>query len=473
MSSLPILEQETFNRYSGLSLPRHVSYPMPNWWTPLDSDEVRGLWADVSAPDRTRDLSLYLHLPFCQSLCKFCGCNRTIVRKESKGARDRTRRYMEALLVDVRSRGAMFDGSRVVRQVHWGGGTPTYLDSDEIRELHNATREAFNIADDAEVSIEVDPRVTTREQLETLRDLGFNRISLGVQDFKLEVQKHVNRVQPFEMVEQIVNDCREVGFESVNFDLIYGLPYQTVASVKETVSQAITLSPDRFAFYHYAQIPEKLANQRGIHHEAMADSETKLEMFLSAVELFEEAGYSFIGLDHFAKSDEMLTRAVKDKTVHRTFQGMTTGAALDLIGLGASSISTLHEIGFLHNIRNPDEYADAIEAGEEVTHRGMRLSRDDVVRQKLINDLYSHGAIVPHALEEQFGIDYSSYFAREIEKLDILETDGLVTVDADGGVELTFPLGRVLMRNVAALFDAYLSDEAYLKGERHLYSVNA
>ena len=206
MPSLPILEQETFNRYSGLSLPRHVSYPMPNWWTPLDSDEVRGLWADVAAPDRTRDLSLYLHLPFCQSLCKFCGCNRTIVRKESKGARDRTRRYMEALLVDVRSRGAMFDGWRAVRQVHWGGGTPTYLDSDEIRELHNATREAFNIADDAEVSIEVDPRVTTREQLETLRDLGFNRISLGVQDFKLEVQKHVNRVQPFEMVEQIVND---------------------------------------------------------------------------------------------------------------------------------------------------------------------------------------------------------------------------------------------------------------------------
>ncbi len=259
----------------------------------------------------------------------------------------------------------------------------------------------------------------------------------------------------------------------MNFDLIYGLPYQTVKSVKDTVSRAISLSPDRFAFYHYAQIPEKLANQRGIHHDAMADSATKLEMFLASVALFEAAGYAFIGLDHFAKPDEMLAQAAKDKTVHRTFQGMTTGAALDLIGLGASSISTLHEIGFLHNIRSPEDYAEAIENGVEVAHRGMRLTRDDVIRQKLINDLYSHGTIVPDAIEAQFGIEYATYFEREIEKLAILEADGLLTIESDGGVELTFPLGRVLMRNVAAVFDAYLSDDAFVKGERHLYSVNA
>lgn len=473
MPSLPILDHEVFDRYAGLSLPRHVSYPMPNWWKPLDADEALAIWADVASPARTRGLSLYLHIPFCESMCKFCGCNRTIVRKNSKGAKDRTRRYLDALLADVCSRGRMFGRSRVVHQIHWGGGTPTYLEPDEIRELHGATREAFTIDPGAEISIEIDPRVTTRLQLETLRELGFNRISLGVQDFNPKVQKHVHRIQPYAMVDELVRHCREVGFESVNFDLIYGLPYQTIESVENTVRQTITLSPDRVAFYHYAQIPEKIANQRGIHHNAMPDSQTKLVMFLSAVVLFEAAGYEFVGLDHFAKSDEILTRAVENHTVHRTFQGMTTGAALDLIGMGASSISTLHEIGFLHNIRNPDEYADAIESGTEVSQRGMRLSHDDVIRQTLINDLYSHGAIVPGDLEAQFDIVFCEYFADEIERLRTLEADGLIEIDDQLNIQLAFPLGRVLMRNVAAVFDAYLSGDAFRTGELHLYSVNA
>ncbi|MCH9058956.1 MAG: oxygen-independent coproporphyrinogen III oxidase, partial [Planctomycetes bacterium] len=418
-------------------------------------------------------LALYVHIPFCERLCKFCACNREILSRKVGGAAERVERYLSALAHDLRTLAGSIDSDRPLRQVHWGGGSPTYLTAEQIERIHAIIVETFNLADDAEVAMEIDPRGVSPDKLAALRRMGFNRVSMGVQDFDARTQEHVHRVQPVEMVREVVDTCRDLAFDSVNFDLIYGMPYQTPDTIRHTIQQCIALAPDRIAYYHYAQIPEKIANQRGIHHDAMPDSQTKLVMFLSAVVLFEAAGYEFVGLDHFAKSDEILTRAVENHTVHRTFQGMTTGAALDLIGMGASSISTLHEIGFLHNIRNPDEYADAIESGTEVSQRGMRLSHDDVIRQTLINDLYSHGAIVPGDLEAQFDIVFCEYFADEIERLRTLEADGLIEIDDQLNIQLAFPLGRVLMRNVAAVFDAYLSGDAFRTGELHLYSVNA
>jgi oxygen-independent coproporphyrinogen-3 oxidase len=473
ISARTTIDMDTFNRYSGLSLPRHVSYPMPTWWRDATGDDCAAMQTRVDDRPAPLDLSLYVHIPFCQALCKFCACCRVILRKTAPGAADRAEHYVSALEREIRELGDAHGGGRALRQVHWGGGTPTYLSLADIERLARATSEHFTIADDAEVSIEVDPRVTTREQLELLRQLGFNRISLGVQDFDARVQEHVKRIQPFEMVKATVDDCRDVGFESVNFDLIYGLPYQTMETIRSTLTQCVELQPDRVAYYHYAQIPEKIATQVAIHHHMMPDSQTKLRMFLLGAEVFQDAGYDFIGLDHFARPDEMLARAVEDGTIQRNFQGMTTGGGLDLLAAGASSISQWHRVGFLQNMREPDAYASAVHAGESTIVRCCPLTEDDCIRQAVLAQVYCAARIVPAALEADFGIDFASYFDRELEVLRELEQDGLVTIDDANNVQVTFPLGRVLMRNIAAVFDAYLDPDSYRLGEQHCFSANA
>lgn len=470
--SLPIIDRDNFNRYAGLSLPRHVSYPMPTWWKDMSGDEAMEMYRRSNHPETAYDLSLYLHIPFCEALCKFCGCNRTILRKGKHDAAERTESYIAALISEITQMGRHFAG-RSVGQIHWGGGTPTYLSCADIIRLHRATANVFSIESDAEISIEIDPRVTTHEQLRTLRELGFNRVSMGVQDFDEKVQKHIHRVQPFEVVQECVESCREVGFPSVNFDLIYGMPYQTIETIADTLERTLELSPDRIAFYHYAQIPEKIANQRGIHHDQMADSNTKLDMLLLAHQKFIAAGYEFIGLDHFARPDEGLSRALQNGNITRNFQGMTTGRDFDLIGLGGSSISHIKDIGYLQNVREPDQYVDRINDGVSPIVRGVMFSEDDVIRQSLLNDLYCRAEIDPARLEKQFDIEFATYFARELETLQSLEADGLVTIDAKNRIRVVFPLGRVLMRNVAAVFDAYLDPDAYRMGEKHAFSTSA
>ncbi|MHC4947018.1 MAG: radical SAM protein, partial [Planctomycetota bacterium] len=315
--------------------------------------------------------------------------------------------------------------------------------------------------------------VTTVEQLELLRALGFNRISLGVQDFDVKVQEHVKRIQPYEMVRDLVDACRAAGFESVNFDLIYGLPYQTLDTIRSTLEQVITLAPDRVAYYHYAQIPEKIATQVAIHHHMMPDSETKLRMFLLGAELFGAAGYEFIGLDHFARSDEMLAEASRDGTLQRNFQGMTTGGDLDLLAAGASSISHLHRVGFLQNERSPDAYVETMEQGGSPVRKGKPFTPDDCIRQAVIADIYCATRLEPARIAREFDIDFDTYFARELAAMRHLETEGLVTIGADGAIEPTWPLGRVLLRNVAAVFDGYLEPDAWRAGAGHCYSANA
>lgn len=474
MSLFDQIDLDAFKKYSGLSLPRHVAYPMPTWWENDFTTEQTQTMLRGSADDPDgNDLSLYIHVPFCQALCKFCACTKVIQRHDAPGAEERTARYVEALIKEIRLRAKQCNPHRPLRQIHWGGGTPTYFDSKTIADIHHTIEEVFTIAPEAEISIELDPRVTSQEQLESMGALGFNRVSMGVQDFEEQVQKHVRRVQPYEMVRDFVKACRELEFESVNFDLIYGLPYQTVATVRDTIKKTIELSPDRIAFYHYAQIPEKIATQRGMDYTKLPDSVTKLQMFLDAIEIFEAGGYDFIGLDHFARRDEMLSQSQRDGTLQRNFQGMTTGGGLDLIAVGASSISHLLGRGFLQNVREPDEYVQFIEAGKDPVIRGKNFTDDDLIRQALLSDLYCLSYVDPSRFENLFGIDFKEYFAKELESLGELEAAGLLTLGPDGRVDVTFPLGRVLARNVAAVFDAYLHEDAYHKGALKMFSANA
>jgi oxygen-independent coproporphyrinogen-3 oxidase len=444
---------------------------MPSWWRSLSASEAGTIRQRHLTWENQPDLSLYLHIPFCEALCKFCACNRVIMRKEAIHANDRVERFLQAIEREIALRGQETKG-RLVRQIHWGGGTPTYLNCGQIERLYSALVTHFSIAKDAEISVEIDPRVTTFEQLQLLSSLGFNRVSMGVQDFDPKVQKHVNRVQPFETVQRCVDSARGAGFASINFDLIYGLPFQTRETVQETLDGTVKLSPDRIAFYHYAQIPDVIANQRAIDHTALPDSEAKLDMFLDARVRLADAGYDFIGLDHFAKPDEMLARAQREGTLNRNFQGMTTGADLDLIGMGPSAISVFPGRAYLQNEHDPEPYAAAI-ANDAATNRGLQLSGQDALRQWLLLRLYCDGAIDARSIERHWGIDYRTTFNKELTGLQLLQEDGLVELSPDGSFTLTDPLGRVLMRNVAALFDAYLDAKAYRAGQAKTFSCNA
>ncbi|MCH7700720.1 MAG: oxygen-independent coproporphyrinogen III oxidase [Planctomycetes bacterium] len=464
---------DVFRKYAGLSLPRHVSYPMPTGWQDLDGQEAAAMHGDSRRAESPHDLSLYLHIPFCEALCKFCACNRVIQPKARTGAADTTESYLAALQTDIGRVAESVGTDRPLRQIHWGGGSPTYLTEEQIEKIHRSIEGAFALSPETEIAMELDPRGTTPSLLGTLYRLGFRRMSMGVQDFDRAVQEHIHRIQPFEMVRDVVTACRDAGFCSINFDLIYGMPYQTPDTIRDTVERTITLSPDRVAYYHYAQIPEKIATQRGMDHTKMPDSETKLEMFLIGAELLEAAGYEFIGLDHFARPDEGLALAARSGTLQRNFQGMTTGAGLDLIGAGVSSISNLVDVGFIQNVKETQRYVELIEAGDSPAERGKRLTFDDQVRQAVISQLYCGTSLQPRLIEQRFDIDFGDYFARELGIMQELEADGLVSVDSDGTISVTWPLGRVLLRTVAAVFDAYLDPEAYRVGDRRSFSTNA
>lgn len=464
---------EVFHRYAGLSLPRHVSYPMPTWWRDVDAAEAAAMYEHSRHKGPPNDLSLYVHVPFCGHTCRFCACTRIALPKDSQKAMHKVDGYIAALESELAGLAEAAGRHRSLRQIHWGGGSPLYLSSDRLERIQRTIQKEFALWPDAEIAIEVDPRNAAPDRLRHLRGLGFNRISLGVQDFDEQVQHHVRRIQPFEMVRDTVDACRDAGFASVNFDLIYGLPYQSVDTIRDTIERTITLSPDRIAYYHYAQIPEKIATQRGMDYAKLPDSETKLRMFLTGVDMFQKAGYEFIGLDHLAKPDERLAQASRNGTLQRNFQGMTTGGGLDLIGAGSSSISHLLGIGFLQNTRAIDPYIECVDKGHTPIHRGKPFTADDLVRQGVLNQLYCAGQVDPAVIEERFDVVFADYFARELEILEELEQDGLVHLGRDGAIRVTFPLGRVLLRNVAAVFDAYLAPEAYRIGEQACFSANA
>lgn len=443
--SLPLEVLDRYNVYG----PRYTSYPTaPEWKDEFGPDDLRRAFAESERRDPKPPVSLYFHIPFCESLCWFCGCN--VIINRNKAVSDP---YLDRLRAEIDRVSAHVDGSREAVQFHWGGGTPTYLAPEQMASLYRFTAERFRIVPDAEVSLEVDPRVTTHEHVVAAAESGFNRVSMGVQDFNPEVQKAVNRIQSFEQTAGVVEDCRANGFTSVNIDLMYGLPYQTVESFLETVDRVVEISPDRIALFNYAHVPQLRHAQNAFRRMPVPEGLPKFEIFRQASDRFTEAGYVFIGLDHFAKPDDEMALAQADRTLWRNFQGYTTKAGTDVYAMGVSAISFVGG-AFAQNFRDTARYYERVDAGELPTMRGIWLDEDDRVRGTVIERLLCHCVVVKREIEEQFGVEFDAYFADALERLEVPEADGLVRLLPDR-VEVT-PLGRLFLRNLAMPFDAYL-----------------
>jgi oxygen-independent coproporphyrinogen-3 oxidase len=457
--SLTRAERETFRRYAELALPRHTSYPIaPVWKTDYGPADFR---ADLRRPrDEGRPLSLYVHVPFCEKLCYYCACTKEIVPSDKRRQQDPAEALLSGLTVEA-DRLAPYVGEGEVHQVHLGGGSPTFLNPTQLNGLWEILQRRFAVAPGAEVAIELDPRSTSLEQLQTLRGLGFNRVSLGIQDFAPAVQRAVNRIQSPETVERVVDWCRSLGFASINFDLIYGLPFQTLETMADTLAKTLALGPDRIAFYRLAVIPEMFRWQNVFRHTDLPGGDLTLDLNLLAINRFLEAGYEFIGLDHFARPDEALAEARQKHSLHRNFQGMTTGKDLDLLGLGPSAISQL-DGAYAQNVKTSAGWRQAV-ARNLAVERGLRLDKDDRLRRELLQQLYGHGVIDKRGLEARFGIVFDDYFAGERQRLRDLIEDGLA-LDETGAIRLSTPLGRLLVRAVAAVFDRYLPPTAHREG---------
>ena len=435
--------------------PRYTSYPTaPQFKDKIaPQDYVRAATASADAL-LGRPLSLYVHIPFCSSPCLYCGCNKIVTRDLT-----RMKRYMGCLTQEIAWRGAYFDSARVVEQLHFGGGTPTYLPKATLVQLMQHLAQHFQLSDapDRDYSIEIDPRSVDRDTLALLKELGFNRVSLGVQDFDPKVQIAVNRVQPAEMVQDVYDAARELGFRSINFDLIYGLPLQSLKTFNETLDRVIAMRPDRLAVYGYAHMPQLFKAQRRIRAEELPDASTRMALLQLAVGMLGAAGYLYIGLDHFALPSDTLAQAKREQTLHRSFQGYTTHANRDLVSFGVSAIGRVGGL-YLQNYKRLADYESAIERGVLPTERGIQVDQDDRIRADVIQQIMCHGLVDIQALQVRHGIEFEEYFSPELQRLRPLLADGLVEV-TDSHIRLT-PSGQLLMRAVAMAFDGYLHADA-------------
>jgi oxygen-independent coproporphyrinogen III oxidase len=431
--------------------PRYTSYPSARQFHDrLPSDAYPEAASSSRGAVEGGPLSVYVHLPFCFSPCFYCGCNKVVTHQLS-----RVDAYVRHLLDEVDRRSAYFDRERVVQQMHFGGGTPTFLPKKRLIELIDRLDRDFQLTDDPsrDYSIEIDPRGTDHGVLQLLVSLGFNRISLGVQDFDENVQRAVNRVQPASMVMSVYESARELGFKSINFDLIYGLPCQTIATFSDTLDRVIEMRPDRLAVYGYAHMPKLFKAQRQIRSSDLPDATARLGLLQLTVDKLCTAGYVYIGMDHFALPDDSLAIARENGTLHRSFQGYTTHADRDLVSFGVSAIGRIGDL-YIQNHKSLQEYEKAIDRGDLPSHQGTRMSMDDLIRKDVINQIMCHGYVDAAAIEDKHDIHFGSYFGKELEQLHALQADGLVDL-TDGRIALT-PVGRLLMRNVAMTFDAYL-----------------
>jgi oxygen-independent coproporphyrinogen-3 oxidase len=431
--------------------PRYTSYPTaPVWQDSYQHAQHREVILQTNARN-PHPLSLYTHLPFCESRCLFCGCNVVITKQ-----RDQAEKYLDYLFRELEMTAALMDRTRPVVQFHWGGGTPTYLSEEQMERLFRFQTGLFQLAPDAEIAIEVDPRVTTFSQLETLKALGFNRISLGVQDFNPTVQESINRVQPLDMTAAMTDKCRELGFAGLNFDLIYGLPHQTVESFEKTIREVIALSPDRLALYSYAHVPWLSPHQAQMPEEALPGADEKFRILQIALQRFTEAGYRYIGMDHFAKPDDELSLALDSGQLHRNFMGYTVQQGQlpsDLYGFGVSAISGLQG-HFAQNWRKLSQYYEAVDTRQLPTMRGYVLSDEDRLRQQVILAILCQGRIDYSVFQDRFGVEFTEHFKESLAQLEQLALDGLVCF-SESGFTVT-PLGRLFSRNIAMTFDAYL-----------------
>ena len=432
-------------------LPRYTSYPPATQLT-ANFDEHNFLAGIGVGNYKQTPISLYCHIPFCETPCYFCGCNTVITqRKEFAG------RYLEYIARDIEQTASLINSKRTVHQLHWGGGTPNYLNLEQIEFLWNTLNQHFSLDRSAEVSIEINPRFIDRNYIYVLRSLGFNRISFGIQDFNPQVQAAINRIQPEEMLFEVMDAIRSAGFESVNVDLIYGLPYQTLATFRETIRKTIKLNPDRIAVFNFAYVPWLKPVQKNLPVEALPSAAEKLAIFHMTIDELTNNGYVYIGMDHFAKPDDELAVAQRQGELHRNFQGYTTKPESALFGFGMTSISMLNDV-YVQNQKRIKDYYRAIDQGKLPIAKGVTLSRDDILRRTVIMELMCQFRFSQDDLEEKyhlgFDLDFDSYFSSEIPQLKALEADGLIKVFADG-IEVT-PTGRLLIRNIASVFDTYL-----------------
>lgn len=439
--------------------PRYTSYPP----APVFSDAYNAKLFEVDLirnNDENYDpISLYVHIPFCDTLCYFCGCTTLITNNRSH-----VMHYIEMIKKEIAQTASYISRNRKVTQMHWGGGTPTYLEPHEMTELAEFIKSRFTFAADAEISIEIDPRGLTYEHILALANAGFNRISLGVQDCNEEVQRAVNRLHPDEITEQVIAWSREVGIHNINIDLIYGLPLQTAETFQKTLNTVVNISPNRIAVFNFAFVPWMKPHQKLIHPEDLPDAETKLALLKITIETLTKAGYEYIGMDHFAKPDDELSVAQKEKTLHRNFQGYSTKADADLFGFGMSSISHFGTV-YAQNQKILTDYYKAVDENNFPTHVGYRMTNDDSIRKYVIMRLMCDLEIKKSEVEEKFGIDFDEYFIDAIQQLGELISYSLVENTEE---KITIKgAGRLLLRNVAMCFDAYMQT---VKKEQPLFS---
>lgn len=438
--------------------PRYTSYP-----TALQFHEEFSLADYRAGVDQSnlekRPLSVYVHLPFCESLCYYCACNKIVTKNASS-----MRHYLDNLILEIEKRAADFAEGRPVYQMHWGGGTPTYYDAPEMTELMYHLGRQFHMVDSerGEFSIEIDPRSVDTDKLSLLKGLGFNRVSLGIQDFDPSVQEAINRVQPLSQIREIVQDIRALKYSSMNFDLIYGLPKQTPESVRKTVDQVIDLAPDRISLFNYAHLPSRFKAQALMDEAAMPTAPEKLAILCESSQRLIEAGYVYIGMDHFAKPDDELAIALREGELHRNFQGYTTYKDADLIGVGVSSISQIADT-YSQNTRSIKEYQALLDDKELPIKYGVTLTEEDKLRRDVIMSLICGNRLEIEPLEEAYKIDFKEKFKSELEVMKTLVRDGLV--DEDRGGFCVTERGRLVVRRVCMVFDQYLPDHLK-KGQR-------
>lgn len=450
--TLPDIEisEQLVRRFDTLG-PRYTSYPTADRFHAEFNTQSYNAQLEQRATNTGNNppLSIYVHLPFCESLCYFCACNKIITKEHGRAAE--YLRYLDKEMALVAER---IGSDRQTAQLHFGGGTPTFLSAAELRQLMQMLRNHFDFLPDAELGIEIDPRTVSDDTMALLAELGFNRTSFGVQDFDPAVQQAVNRIQPLEMVEKAVTASRKAGFVSVNADLIYGLPKQSLASFNHTLDSIIRLSPDRIALYNYAHLPSRVKAQRLIATSDLPSAEERLQIFLLSMRRLLEAGYVYIGLDHFSKPDDELNRARLNKSLHRNFQGYTTRSDCDLIGFGISAISKVGH-SYSQAVRTISAYYQRIDNGELPIERGYALTMDDVLRRQVIMELMCSGPVDFTAINRAYGIDFASYFAPELALLRQYEEAGLIAMDA-GSIQVTAK-GRLFVRALGMVFDKYLS----------------
>ena len=452
----PLKWDSNLIRQYDLSGPRYTSYPTaPQFHEIFSAADFNAAVARSNASGRP--LALYFHIPFCDTLCFYCGCNKVVTN--NKG---RAQPYLERMEREMAMQSELFDSARLVTQLHWGGGTPTFISDDEMSWLMAATRKHFTLLDDdaGEYSIEIHPGRVSANTMAHLRKLGFNRVSMGVQDFDFQVQKAVNRYNSVEDVSALVKALRQQEYRSISMDLIYGLPMQTLSSVGETLDRVIELSPDRLSLFNYAHMPHLFKSQGLINQQDLPSAEQKLELLYMAIERLQNAGYVYIGMDHFAKPEDSLVQAQKAGKLQRNFQGYSTHGDCDLLSFGASAISAFGNV-YIQNAKRVEHYQKSIDSGAIPFIKGIELTSEDLLRQFVINQLICHFNLSFSAVDSAFFLDSRSHFTKELAQLKLMVDDGLLAITDDGIQVLN--AGRLLIRRICMVFDEYLNNSSTIR----------